>query len=197
MSTVQGVMVQDTTGTLGDVGELYRLLSGRLEQIVRVDVHAPDVVIEDACQFAWSRLVVHRERVHRETALGWLVTTAVHEAFKLIRRRSRDASLDAVAEQGLDLAPSETAPSVHELLEQRDRLVAVGSLPRRQQRLLWLHALGLSYREIALHEGCTARTVERQLLRARQALRAADDEDGQLWRVANDEDRKASWIGAA
>jgi RNA polymerase sigma factor (sigma-70 family) len=175
MSTFQGMTVRETAGTLGDVGELYRLLSDRLEQIVRVGVHAPDVVIEDACQFAWSRLVVHRERVHRETALGWLVKTAVHEAFKLIRRRARDASLDAVVEQGPDLAASGTAPSAHELVAQRDRLVAVGSLPRRQQRLLWLHALGLSYREIALHERCTARTVERQLLRARQALRAAGD----------------------
>ena len=36
-----------------DVGELYRSLAGRLEQIVRLDIRASDAVIEDACQFAW------------------------------------------------------------------------------------------------------------------------------------------------
>lgn len=171
MDTVQAAAIGDGVGALGDLGELYRLLSSRLEQIVRAGVQAPDPVIEDACQFAWSRLVFHRERVHRETALGWLVKTAVHEAFKLTRRLTRDTSLDAAVEHGVDLALPGTMGGLHELLERRDRLAAVGFLPRRQQRLLWLHALGLGYGEIALHEGCTARTVERQLLRARQALR--------------------------
>src|SRR6185312_6926864 len=74
---------------VGDVGELYCLLARRLEHIVRLDVHAPDVVIEDACQFAWNRLLHHRDRVQRETAMGWLVRTAVHEALKLTRRDRR------------------------------------------------------------------------------------------------------------
>jgi DNA-directed RNA polymerase specialized sigma24 family protein len=46
------------------------------------------------------------------------------------------------------------------------------ALPIRQQRLLWLHALGLTYTEMAAHEGCTRRTVERQLLRAKRGVRA-------------------------
>jgi hypothetical protein len=57
------------TEAAGDVGDLYRALAPRLEQIVRLDVRAPDPVIEDACQFAWSRLVYHSHRVRRETAL--------------------------------------------------------------------------------------------------------------------------------
>jgi RNA polymerase sigma factor (sigma-70 family) len=173
MTTVQSPAVGDADGTLGDVGELYRSLSRRLEQIVRVGVQAPDAVIEDACQFAWSRLVHHRGRVRRETALGWLVKTALHEAFKLSRRGSRDLSLDGVVEQGTELMSSGITASLQDVLEQRDRLATVGLLPSRQQRLLWLHALGLSYSEIAVHEQCTSRTVERQLLRARRTLRAA------------------------
>jgi RNA polymerase sigma factor (sigma-70 family) len=161
-------------GALGDVGELYRALSKPLERIVRVDIQAPDPVIEDACQFAWSRLVHHQARVHRETALGWLAKTAVHEAFKLIRRASRDVSLDAAVEDGSDLGCAPCHPEPFALCHQRERLAAVGSLPHRQQRLLWLHALGLSYEEIALHAGCTTRTVERQLLRARRALRLGE-----------------------
>jgi len=68
------------------VAELYRELSGRLEQIVRFDVRAPESVIEEACQFAWGRLMDHRHRVRRESALSWLARTAVREAFKLRRR---------------------------------------------------------------------------------------------------------------
>ncbi len=159
-----------TAAGVGDVGELYGLLSGRLEQIVRLDVRAPDAVIEDACQFAWSRLLHHRDRVHRETVLSWLVRTAVHEALKLLRRHRREISLDAAAEETDPEMPGLGATPV-ELIECRERLAELGRLTERQQRALWLHALGLSYAEIARYEGCTTRTVERQLLRARQRIR--------------------------
>jgi RNA polymerase sigma factor (sigma-70 family) len=159
-----------TSTGIGDVGELYDQLARRLEHIVRLDVGAPDVVIEDACQFAWSRLLHHRHRVHRETAMSWLARTAVHEAFKLLRRDRRDVPFEAVVEPVSPASP-------HELAEWRERLDGVGRLPERQQRVLWLHALGLSYAEIAVHEQCTLRTVERQLLRARQKVRDADRVD--------------------
>jgi len=158
----------------GDVGELYGLLAKRLEQIVRLDVRAPDVVIEDACQFAWTRLVHHRHRVRRETVMGWLARTAVHEAFKALRRGSRELSLDtATEEENPAIVPSVPGPDV--LLEQRERLAELGRLPERQQRLMWMHALGLSYVEIAAREGCTVRTVDRQLFRASRAIRQAGD----------------------
>jgi RNA polymerase sigma factor (sigma-70 family) len=156
-------MISEESG-VGDVGELYGLLARRLEQIVRLDVQAPDAVIEDACQFAWSRLLHHRHRVQRETVLGWLVRTAVHEALKLLRRDRRELSLEVAAEEAMPATP------VH-LIECRERLAEVSRLPVRQQRAVWLHALGLNYTEIASYEGCTTRTVERQLLRARQTIR--------------------------
>jgi RNA polymerase sigma factor (sigma-70 family) len=155
-----------------DVDALYRSLSPRLEQLVRLDVRAPDPVIEDACQFAWSRLVHHSARVRRESALSWLAATAVHEAFKLIRRDDRELSLDAAVEQVGDAVLATGAPSSAELVENRERLAAIRSLPERQQRFLWLHGLGLTYTEMALYTGCTTRTVERQLLRAKRAIRS-------------------------
>ena len=85
---------------VGDVGELYGSLAPRLEQIVRLDVRASDAVIEDACQFAWCRLLHHSHRVHRETVMAWLARTAVHEAFKLLRRDRRELSLDVALEDG-------------------------------------------------------------------------------------------------
>lgn len=154
---------------VSDVGELYRLLARRLEQIVRVDVRAPDVVIEDACQVAWTRLIHHRHRVHRETVMSWLARTAVHEAFRVVRRDHRTLPLESVSEQTVPAACRCPAPDT--VVENRQRLSEIGALPVRQQRVLWLHALGLSYAEIAAHEACTVRTVDRQLLRARASIR--------------------------
>jgi RNA polymerase sigma factor (sigma-70 family) len=161
---------------VGDVGELYGELSKRLEQIVRFDVRAPDTVIEDACQFAWSRLVHHRARVHRETSLAWLVRTAVHEAVKLIRRDGRELSLEAALETSGDAMLGLRAPAPEEVVVARERLAQIGVLPERQQRLLWLHGLGLTYAEMAHRTGCTPRTVERQLLRAKRTVRALEAE---------------------
>ena len=155
-----------------DVDELYRALARRLERIVRFDVCAPEPVVEDACQFAWSRLVDHCDRVRPETALSWLATTAVREAVRLVRRQARELSLDAAAEQTESWSLAAPAPGPQELAECRERLELTRCLPERQQRLLWLQALGMSYAEISAHTGCTARTVERQLLRAKRSLRA-------------------------
>jgi RNA polymerase sigma factor (sigma-70 family) len=165
-------MLNADTGTvpndrLGDVGELYGLLARRLEQLVQRDVRAPEAVIEDACQIAWSRLLRHRDRVQRETVMGWLLRTAVREALRLSRRDRRELPLEATDQE--ELQRTQSSP-VH-LVECRERIAELGRLPERQQRAVWLHAIGLNYGEIAEYEGCTARTVERQLLRARQAIR--------------------------
>ncbi len=156
----------------GNVTELYRALSGRLEQLVRRDVRASDAVIEDACQFAWSRFVHHADRVCPEAALSWLLRTAVHEAFKLIKRRDRCVSLDAVVEQAGDAGLVAPGPGPDQLLASREKLATIRALPERQQRLVWLHGFGLSYAEVARYTGYTPRTVERQLLRAKHQLRA-------------------------
>ncbi len=158
-------------GVPADIAELYGQLSKRLERIVGRDVRAPAPVIEDACQFAWVTLVSHRHRVRRATTLPWLVKTAQHEAFKLIRRDRRDHSLEATLEAAGDAPLRLTAPDPQELAAAHDRLGQLDNLPPRQQRLLWLQGFGLSYAEMAECTGDSTRTVERHLLRARQALR--------------------------
>jgi RNA polymerase sigma factor (sigma-70 family) len=150
-----------------DLSDLYRDLGGKLERIVRSDVRAPEPVVEDACQFAWSRLAHHAGRVRRESALAWLATTATREARKQISRNCRELSLDSHD----DVPPAILGPGPYELVERRERLGYIALLPERQQRLLWLHALGLSYAEMAEHTGDTLRTVERQLLRAKRTIR--------------------------
>ena len=94
---MDSVALTDRPG-VDDVGELYRRLAARLERIVRSDVRASDAVIEDACQFAWIRLLNHCERVRREAALSWLATTAVREAVRAVRRDGRALSLEATFE---------------------------------------------------------------------------------------------------
>ena len=169
-------VIQDTSAApgVGDVGELYRELARRLEHVVRLDIRAPDAVIEDACQFAWSRLLLHRDRVCRDAVMSWLARTAVHEAFKLLRRDRRELPLEVLADGAVPMLASNPAAPPHELVERRDKLDQLRLLPERQQRVLWLQAFGLDYGEIAAHEGCTTRTVERQLLRARHRVRERD-----------------------
>jgi RNA polymerase sigma factor (sigma-70 family) len=153
---------------IADLADLYRDLGHKLERIVRSDVRAPEPVVEDACQFAWSRLADHAARIRRESALAWLATTATREARRLASRDCRELSLDA--DDGSPMPA--LAPGPYEVVERRERLDCIALLPERQQRLLWLHALGLSYAEMAAHTGDTRRTVERQLLRAKRAIRA-------------------------
>jgi RNA polymerase sigma factor (sigma-70 family) len=138
-------------------------------------VRAPEAVVEDACQFAWDRLLRHRGRVDREKVLGWLVATALHEALKLVDRAARDLSLEAAIEQGTDVATLRVARPPHKLVEDRERLASLSVLPHRQQTALWLYGLGLSYDEIARCQGSTAHAVEHRLHRARNALRKREE----------------------
>jgi RNA polymerase sigma factor (sigma-70 family) len=159
---------QDASATV--VGELYAIHARRLRRMVRSAVRAPDEIIEDACQIAWSRLLVRSEAVRPEATLSWLVTTASREAIKLVRRVDRDVSLEALLED--DVEPAQSG-GTDELVDLRHRLGSVHALPVRQQRLVWLAGFGFSYREMAEQTRSSRRTVERQLLRAKQALRVA------------------------
>jgi RNA polymerase sigma factor (sigma-70 family) len=169
-------------GDLDDVARFYVEESVRVRRIVRMSVTAPPAVIEDACQVAWSRLLIHRARLRRESARAWLVRVAIREAIKSIQRERRERSLEALLEQGGGSAaagsadPGMTLPTpalIEDLIEQKTRLESIRALPERQRRLVWLQGLGLSYREMAGETGMTRRTVERQLMRARSSLAEA------------------------
>jgi RNA polymerase sigma factor (sigma-70 family) len=152
-----------------DVAQLYRALASQLTRIVKLDTDASDLVVEDACQHAWDRLIGEASSPRREAVLSWLATTAVREANRLAQRDDREPLLADTDAAGSHAA---SAPACDYVAERREQLKLVCQLPERQQRLLWLQALGLSYDEMAAYTGCTRRTVERQVLRARQRLRA-------------------------
>ena len=157
---------------LEEVAELYAAQAIRVRRLVRLNVQAPDALVEDACQVAWMRLVDHRARVRRDAATRWLVRVAVNEALKLVRRSARDLSLDELSDERGE-GPLRAPSLIDELAEQRSRLEAIRELPGRQQHLVWLAGLGFSYEEMAGETGASRRTVERQLLRARVALSRA------------------------
>ena len=161
-------------GEIADVGALFERRAAQVHRLVRHEVRAPEPVIEDACQVAWSRLVTHRDRVGRDTAVAWLVTTAMREAFKLLRREQFELSLDELLDDRAQLGESVLGPSAEEIVGHRERLEALRSLSSRQRQLVWLQGVGLSYAEMADETGATRRTVERQLLRARRKLTAQD-----------------------
>jgi RNA polymerase sigma factor (sigma-70 family) len=167
---------------LDDVARLYVEEAVSVRRIVRMNVTATPAVIEDACQVAWTRLLIHRARLRRESARAWLIRVAIREVVKSIQRERRERSLEALLEQGGRSSPGGSADTgmtlptpalIEDLVEQKNRLESIRALPERQRRLLWLQGLGLSYREMAGETGMTRRTVERQLMRARSSLAEA------------------------
>jgi RNA polymerase sigma factor (sigma-70 family) len=149
---------------------LYSELQPQLVRILATNLQAPEWVIEDACQTAWSSLLLHREGVEQGSELGWLSTTATRAALRLLRRDRLATPLEVVAEP-VRLDDYRTAhPGPEDRFELRERLAEIRRLPVRQQRVVLLQGMGYDYVEIAAVTGDTRRTVARQLTRARQRL---------------------------
>jgi RNA polymerase sigma factor (sigma-70 family) len=171
MSATACTIDECALGQIGEVAELYARSAGLVRGQVCSEVTASDAVIDDACQFAWIRLLHHRHRVGRDCAVSWVITTALHEVFKLVRRDSHDLSLEELMEETGDLRLNRSAPAPEEAVGARLRLELLRELPERQERLTWLQGLGFSYPEMATEADVTLRTVERQLMKARRSLR--------------------------
>ena len=166
--------LSSSRSTLDLVGELYAAEAARVRRAVRRGARARPAVIEEACQSAWARYVAAHDRVNRDAAISWLITTAIREAWRLGRHEARDLSLEALVQDPDDSEWEPAAPDLEEIAGLRLRLEALRALPERQGRLVWLQGLGLSYEEMGQATGDTARTVQRQLLRGRHALREVD-----------------------
>jgi RNA polymerase sigma factor (sigma-70 family) len=154
-----------------DVAALYPQLSARLLSLVARNVIAPPAVIEEACQVAWSQLHTHRGRVESRGVFGWLATTAMREALRMLRLQKREASLEDPVHWAEVIALPVPAPGPDRVVEMREQLAEVRQLPVRQRQMLWLHGLGYEYGEISAQTGDSRRTVERQLLRAKRSLK--------------------------
>lgn len=153
-----------------ELDSLYSELQPQLARILAVNLNAPDWLIEDACQTAWSALFQNRDAVAPGGELGWLSTTATRAALRLLRREHGRA-VYAQPSDPVDLDHHRPpAPGPDRSLELSERLAEIRRLPVRQQRVLMMHGFGYEYEEIAAATGATPRTVKRQLDRARQQL---------------------------
>jgi RNA polymerase sigma factor (sigma-70 family) len=158
----------------GDEQELFRSLSKRLLRSVGWAVNAPEAIVEEACAFAWQRLIeCQPERTER--IFAWLRKVAIHEAWRLVRRERVAVRLDEPASDGGGLEVHELVPderaSLESYLEAVEALEQVAALPPRQRRLFALQIAGLSYAETSALTGDSVRTVDRQLRRAHAGVR--------------------------
>ena len=156
--------IHDLVALQGDESELYARHADALRRSVARLVNTPPEVVEDACAHAWLQLL--RRQPRRETVWAWLVTVAKREAWRLHGIERHDLPLD-------DRARAESAAQAETVLAARLELAAAAAvLSDRQRRLVGLQAAGHTYAEIAAGTGCTVRTVDRQLRRAANRLRA-------------------------
>jgi RNA polymerase sigma factor (sigma-70 family) len=158
---------------VGDEADLYGRLAPRVHAVVRRQIRGSEQLVEDACHTAWVKFIERSEQIGRQGTLTWLVHTAIHDAYKLSHRETRDLSLD-VPTPATETSSTATNSDPVKHAEHRERLALTRQLREREQRLLWMQASGLSYTEIAAATGDSRRTVERQLLRAHAQLRQLD-----------------------
>ena len=156
----------------GDEDALYRRHHRDLERAVARTVHAPRELIEDACQNA--RTIMLRAQPDRSSIFGWLYVVATREAFRLCERERRHRHLDAMLPNGSWDAVIADAFSIDDILEAREALAILASLPDRQRADLTLLVAGFSYVEIAeLTGGRTYTNVNKHIAKARARVRLA------------------------
>ena len=165
----------------GDETELYRTHHRALIGRTRRAVNAPEALIEDACQVAWTQLLIYQPEP-RENVLAWLTVVARNEAYRLARDYKRvlpASSITTTDEEGNrtefdpDLAPG---PDRDPLLghDAREALAALAELKPAQRTTIALKVAGYKYKEIQeLAGGKTYTWVNRHITEGRAALRAA------------------------
>jgi DNA-directed RNA polymerase specialized sigma24 family protein len=152
--------------------ELYRRHHSNLQRAVGHAVNAPRELIEDACQNAWTMFL--RAEPSRASIFGWLFAVATREAERLCEAERRYTHLEAVLPARSREALIADALSIDDILEAREALDILASLPDRQRKDLTLLVAGFSYAEIAeMTGGRTFSTVRKHLAKARACVRLA------------------------
>jgi RNA polymerase sigma factor (sigma-70 family) len=162
-----------STHTETTAAVLFRQLQPRLRTQVGWIVRTSSENIEDACAFAWLQLL--RNPPAEDATYNWLLKVAIRKALKLNLQSRRTRSLDADPHSDDRLELSDERRDLRLRIDVLDAMAAVAeaNLTARQREILALQVVGFGYDEIASITGDTIRTVERQLLRAREKLRRA------------------------
>ncbi len=155
----------------GDEDDLYRQHHHNLQRAVARRINGPRELIEDACQFAWMKLI--DSQPNREATFSWLYVVALHEAYRLSTIERHDARLERLRPEDGNwddvIADPRTVEGAHDA---REALRALAALPERQRIDFALKVAGYSYEEIrARTPGRTMTNVNKSLVKARGGLR--------------------------
>jgi DNA-directed RNA polymerase specialized sigma24 family protein len=174
-----------------EIGAFFAANATRLPTMVRARAHAPEHVIEDACQTAWTILLRRPDITLDQRGLAWLATVATHHAWRTAAYPDeiptgsfQDAGHDGeLGEPAHPDTPSAEDRAIARI-EHRERLAAVATLKPREREALYLKGLGYSYNEIAQLTNSTYTAVNRRITEGRRALRhggrtSRDDENHQ------------------
>jgi RNA polymerase sigma factor (sigma-70 family) len=161
----------------GDEAERYQRHHGALVRAVARVVDAPRELIEDACQGALTTLL--QRQPERVAIFAWLRVVAVHEAYRLCRVHRHDARLKEVDHGEGWEAVVASGTTIDDVIEARQALRLLASLPERQREDLSLQVAGFSYREIAdMTGGRTLTNVSKHLVKARARVRREQVQGG-------------------
>jgi DNA-directed RNA polymerase specialized sigma24 family protein len=154
----------------GEEAELYRRHHRSLQRAVSRAVDAPPELIEDACQNAWA--IFLRAKPSRTSIFDWLYDVAIREAYRLREAERARTDIAAVLPAESREAPCPDAFYLDEILEAREALHILASLPDRQRTYLTLAVAGFSYDEIAGITGeRTLSTVRKHVAKAQGRVR--------------------------
>lgn len=130
---------------------LVARFAGRVRAVAR-SYRLSESDAEDVSQVTWLRLVSNLDRIRDPDRVGaWLVTTASHEALRIIRRAGRHGVGDDGWEEAI--VSDDPAADSGMIVAERDRALwkAMGMVPAACQRLLRLLAADPppSYEEVS------------------------------------------------
>jgi DNA-directed RNA polymerase specialized sigma24 family protein len=160
---------------------MYATHDAELHRLVERRGSPHHATVDDACSYAWMRLLSAEHatlRPPRWQALAWLTTVAVHEAWRLNRSHRRDGPFDPEKIDTLSMHRERAVPAAHDVAALHARLNLIDEIPERPRRFLLRLALGYSYDEISAAEGVSRTTTNKQIARAKRILRDLDRATG-------------------
>lgn len=145
------------TARAAEVGRFYvdrsRWVAGAVANRVRT---SDETVIEDACSFAWVKLLGRPDIELNDRGAEWIITVATRQGWRLARV---DREVPSGAFRGETHDPFEASEPASLLGDPESRAIghevharrveAFGLLTPDERRVLYLQALGYSYAEIA------------------------------------------------
>ena len=156
----------------GDEEELFQRYADRLRRVTQVSVNTSREIVDDACAFAWMKLITNQPR--RETVFAWLRTVARNEAIRLDGIARGVTSIDHSGGPPDPPASRSRIETTHEMLELRERLE---ELPAREREVVLLQAAGWRYQELAEFLEVSDTRINQLFARASARMREMDIRD--------------------